>query len=514
MGRGLQVRGATAIGLSLSEPVAARPQPTLRGSLYIRLGLVLAALFTLVAVIFIAILVYVGNSYLNETAQRVNRDLAAAIAKEHTSIAPGRLDLATLRELFRYVAVVNPSVHAYVLDTEGKVLAQSSEDMPLARPRVALGPLRDFIDGRVPLPILGDDPAGARTSCVFSAAPIRAGSATLGYVYVLLAGGPLSGMQMWSQSTIMKFAVILCVAALVFAGATGMLLFRSLTARLSRLTQAVEDFRDQRFARPVPVPRLPARGPRDEIDRLSTVFAEMSDRMVDQLRRLEETDQSRRRSIANASHDLRTPLAALQGYLETLLLKGPQLAPDTQRQYLETAHKHGRRLETLVNEMFELARLDAPEAAPRFEVFPLDELIADVAQKHQLRAEARGVALDATIERGVFVEADIALLERVFENLIDNALRHTAEGGRVTLALRRLDRRARIEVADNGEGIAADRLPHVFERFYGGGANGGSAGLGLAIVQRILELHGASIAVDSRPGDGTRFRFELPVAGA
>jgi two-component system OmpR family sensor kinase len=483
----------------------------LSGSLYIRLGLVLAMLFALVAVAFVAILVYVGNSYLDEGAQRANRALAATIAKEHTPIGAGTLDLTALRELFRYVAVVNPTVDAYVLDPAGRVLAQSADNRPLLRQAVDLAPIQAILAGREPLPILGDDPHSARGRRVFSVAPIQAAGQPRGYVYVLLSGGPLSGMQMWSQSTIMKLAIAFCVAAFFFATAAGLLLFRSLTARLTRLTRAVEDFKERRFAEPVAMPRLNA-APRDEIDRLGTVFAEMSGRMVDQLQRLEAVDQLRRRSIANASHDLRTPLAALQGYLETLLLKSDSLAPDVQRQYMQTAHKHGKRLEALVNEMFELARLDAPEAAVHAETFPLDELVADVAQQHRLRAQERGIALKAEIARGVFVKADVGMLERVFENLIENALRHTPAGGEVVLYLEKADGQAVLGVRDNGEGIAPERLPYVFDRFYGGGPGGGSAGLGLAIVKRILELHDSAIDVSSTPGAGTRFSFRLVLA--
>jgi signal transduction histidine kinase len=165
--------------------------------------------------------------------------------------------------------------------------------------------------------------------------------------------------------------------------------------------------------------------------------------------------------------------------------------------------------------MFELARLDAPETAPRREAFSVVELASDIGQKYQLHAEQRQVTLAVDIEpRAPALNADIAMVERLIENLVENALRFTPAGGRVTVGASTSADGLQLSVSDTGCGIAADELPHVFDRFYSVARAGTerSSGLGLAIVKRIVELHGAHIHAESQPGQGSRFSVLFPAS--
>jgi signal transduction histidine kinase len=206
----------------------------------------------------------------------------------------------------------------------------------------------------------------------------------------------------------------------------------------------------------------------------------------------------------------------MQGYLETLLLKDAELAPEERRNYVETAIEHCKRLNKLVSGLFELARLEAQATAVHREPFRLDELIQDVVQKFRLRAEEQGVSIHTHAGHELpFVHADIALIERVIENLLDNALRYTPEDGSVSVFLQRREDAVAVRVSDTGAGIPPEELPGIFERFQqrGGGSTdaSGHSGLGLAITRRILELHGSDITVESTVNVGTTFAFTLPV---
>ncbi|MET0917247.1 MAG: sensor histidine kinase, partial [Burkholderiales bacterium] len=168
---------------------------------------------------------------------------------------------------------------------------------------------------------------------------------------------------------------------------------------------------------------------------------------------------------------------------------------------------------------FELAKLEARDVSVQTESFPVSELIQDVVQKFELDAHRRQLAIRAQVEGDLpFVTADIGLVERVLQNLIDNALSHTPAGGSVTVTARAREREIAITVADTGSGISKDHLPHIFERLYRGDksrdSRSGGAGLGLAIARQIVELHGGRIAVESELGRGTAFSFSLPLAGA
>jgi signal transduction histidine kinase len=223
----------------------------------------------------------------------------------------------------------------------------------------------------------------------------------------------------------------------------------------------------------------------------------------------------RRDLIANVSHDLRTPLVALRGYLEVLLARDATLDGEQRRHYLGIALRQSEQLSRLVDDLFELAQLDFKDLALERETFDLRELASDVLQKFQLQADECSVRLVLTTEGSAArVDADLGLVERVFENLVGNALRHTPGGGEVAVRLAAGDGGVRVDVRDTGSGIAPEDLPHVFERHWrGGGARGDDgAGLGLAIARRIVELHGGSLAVESTPGLGTCFTFALAMA--
>ncbi|MBX3606172.1 MAG: AAA family ATPase [Piscinibacter sp.] len=231
------------------------------------------------------------------------------------------------------------------------------------------------------------------------------------------------------------------------------------------------------------------------------------------LARIEAENSALRRDlIANVSHDLRTPLVSLRGYLELLSAKEGTLPDDQRAQYLGIAVRQSERLGTLIDELFELAKLDFKGMALQRERFALAELAADVAQKFQLEAQTREVELRVCAgTRLAFVEADVGLMERVFENLVGNALRHTPAGGRIELRIVQDAQGLMVEVADTGRGIDASELPFIFDRFWrgGGGRRGDGAGLGLAITRRILELHGSSIRADSDGHSGSCFSFRL-----
>jgi signal transduction histidine kinase len=310
-------------------------------------------------------------------------------------------------------------------------------------------------------------------------------------------------------------ALWLIGGGLVLGLVAGFAAFGLLTTRLQRLAQAMERFRSSNFAEKVPYLAASDTATADEIDRLGHTYNQMADRIIDQLQELRDNDSARRDLIANVSHDLRTPLASLRGYLDTLLLKGDALSERERAFYLETAARQSERLGNLVAQFFELAKLDAGDIKLTREPFVIEELIQDVVQQFRIRAEGKGVELSmAGGGRSHFANADIGLTERALGNLIDNAIRHTESGGSVTVSIRADGSMIEITVADTGSGIPKEALPHVFERSFTldrsrSSASGGS-GLGLAITKRIVELHGGRITVDSVVGEGTRFTFQLP----
>jgi signal transduction histidine kinase len=290
--------------------------------------------------------------------------------------------------------------------------------------------------------------------------------------------------------------------------------------RLASLAAALRDWRERGDAS-VPLHLLAADGSGDAVDRLAAEVEQLTERIAAQHKALVRAERQQHELLARVSHDLRTPLASMQGYLELLMLREGQLDPAEQRNYLQTAVRQSERLTRLVHDLFELTRLEAEDMRPASEDFALAELAHDVLQKFAPEAQRRSVRLEASGPNGsadaLRVHADLALVERVLHNLMENALRHTPAAGQVTIELGRAGARARVVVCDSGEGIDGALLDDLFERYRGDervGAGGprGHGGLGLAIARRIVRLHGGDIHVQSRRGHGTRIGFDLPLA--
>jgi signal transduction histidine kinase len=412
--------------------------------------------------------------------------------------------------------VINPSIEIYLLDTEGTILAFSAAPDKVKRKRVDLGPVRRLLEGHATIPVSGEDPRSPGGKKVFTAARIPEQGELQGYLYVILGGETYdSVVHKLKASYILQLSTWMIFASLLFALVAGLVLFASLTGRLKRLANAMDAFRSG--TRKAQIEFLPQKsGHRaDEIDRLGSTFTQMAARIEDQMEQLQRADATRRELIANVSHDLRTPLATLQGYIETLLLKEDSLGPEERRSYLQTAIKHCERLSILVSELLELAKLDSSDIRVEPEPFNLSELAHDVVQKFQLKAAEKQIALLTKFDKDLpFVNADIGMIERVLENLIENAIQNTPRGGSISLVLRPQSEDIAIQVSDTGCGIPTEELAHIFDRFYqldkSRKSEQGHSGLGLAITKKILELHDRSINVVSALGSGTTFSFQLP----
>jgi len=482
-------------------------------TLYGKLATILFILLCVTGAAGLLVNRYATEMYQQEVAQRLNGDVAAHIVSEIDLIEQTE-ETDALKQIFHWLMIVHPSIEIYRLDREGRILLYSAPPERVKLDRVDLKPVRQFIDGPRQLPLLGDDPRSPGRGKVFSAAEIP-GTTTGGFLYVILGGEQFDSVShMLETSYILRQSTVLFGVALLVALLAGLGLFGLVTNRVRRLAHAVEEFRASDFSR---LPVLPgATGYGDEIDRLTDTFGRLSERAVEQLGRLRQTDLLRRELVANVSHDLRTPLASLQGYLETVLMKEDSLDPAKRREYLEIAARQATRLSRLVEELFELAKLDAHETRPEPEDFPIGELLQDVAQKFSLEAAEKHVRVETELgSTGTFVRADIGLIERVLQNLLENALRYTDDGGRIRMRARLAqgnDSRVAVAVEDTGSGITPDALPNIFDRHYQDRVRdrSGRAGLGLAIAKRIVELHGGEIAAESDPAHGTTFQFELP----
>lgn len=447
-----------------------------------------------------------------EVVQRLSLGLAAHIAGNSALMEPSGLNEAAVRDLFDKLMAVNPSVEVYLLWPDGRIQAQAAPPGHLRRDRVDMAPVRQLLAG-APLPIFGDDPRSSGLRKVFSAAPLQVDGREAGYVYVVLLGEERDTLAASLSADSVLRATLWSMALVTLLGLiAGLAAFHLITRPLRALTVAVRHFEtDGLGALDSAAPLLAqASTGGGEIATLGQAFARMTQRLAEQWRELTLQDQQRRELFANISHDLRTPLTSLHGYLETLLVKADTLSAAEQRRYLEIAFGQSRKVARLAQELFELARLEYGVVKPEMERFALADLIQDVFQKFELAAKSRRQRLVADIAPGLpAVTADLGMIERVLTNLLDNAIRHSTEGGEIMVQLRPEAAGVRVEVSDTGPGIPAGLRQVLFIRPVFSSAGERAGGLGLVIVKRILQLHGSDIRLLQRAEKGAVFSFLL-----
>jgi len=485
-------------------------------SLYLKLVLVLFCLFSVVGGVFLAVVLYTAPMYQQEVSQRLNHDLAHYIVKEKVLFKNGQVQHDNLEKLFHDVMIINPSLELYLLDARGRLVAHSLEPSRIVRKQVSLQPINEFLENPDHGLILGDDPVHRDGLNSFTVAPIDFGGQRQGYIYAILGSEKINRItDVLKRSLIMKWSTSTVLIALGFAFTAGLVLFFVLMRKLRVLSQAMQDFKHGKL---MDLDDTEPRGREsgDEIDAMALTFQEMAQRIHTQFNHLQEVEAMRRELVANVSHDLRTPLSSLNGFLETLQLKSAVLSDEEKQTYLKIACDSAARLTHLVEELFELAKLDANEVQPQQEQFSLAELSFDISHQFYLRAREKNIDFEVIADENVpCVNADVGMIERVLENLIENSFKHTPARGRIQLRLTPRGNEVEIEVADTGHGISREELPLVLKRFYRNrerhDETGDGLGLGLAIASRIVELHGGRLTVDSELHRGTQFRFSLPV---
>lgn len=481
-------------------------------SFYAKLSAIFLVLMLAVGSAISYISVQSSLKFTDETRQKVNQDLAREMAVEFQPYLYEGINQDSIKSKIQYLNGINPSIDIYLLGGNGMIkgyfLGNETQGLELARQTVDTKPLDRFLNGE-PFPILGPDPLYANRAKTFSVAPIQIMDETGCYLYIILSGKNYeSAAGMISESYILSNSILLLGLIIAAAIVIGLIIFRYLTKRIRRMNKTVTAFERGEVDRRINVDS------EDEIGQLASSFNKMADTLVANMKEIKKVDRLRRDLIANVSHDLRSPLASIQGYLETIQMKEGKMDGDERDRYYDIVLKNTQRLSTLVGELFELSRLDAKEVEPDFEAVSIPELVQDIVMQFKPQAEDQGVQLSAVIENESIpmVNADIRLMERVLCNLIDNAIKNTPVSGNVTVLVGSKEGHVQIGVSDTGKGIPQQDLPHIFDRFYQvdkSRSNSMGGGLGLSIAQKILQLHDTSLQVESTYKKGTRFSFNL-----
>ena len=480
----------------MSDPVWYR-------SLYWRIAFGFIALLAMLLLAQGVLYLWLTDRFVG-TPARTPTQLASLVAAEVSAELEQHPDL-NLEEFVR-----NRFAHIYqpflVVLRDGRRGSNRPTALPPDIGRAAMGRMRS--EGR------GGEPFGRRGGpfrYTTEFAPIVASGAQVGVVAVPGNPPPVSVALQELGPTLTWFGLgLLTVGAML----TALLIFRPAHNRLRALEQAARALGEGR----TDVRATETGG--DEVSSLARTFNRMAADLDSRAAALTESDRARRQLLADVSHELMTPLSAIRGYVETLGMPDLPIDPPTRSRYLGIVEEETHKLEAIIGDLLDLARLEGGGDTLRREPVAVADLFTRVSDRHLPAMRDRHVVLEATIAPDTpFISGDAARLEQAMQNLAANAIRHTPAGGRVVLHASPAAGSVRIVVRDTGPGIPPEHLPRIFDRFYkvdasraGTDVPSGS-GLGLSIVRAIVERHGGTVTASNAPEGGAAFELLLPAAG-
>ncbi|MGB0496503.1 MAG: sensor histidine kinase [Kangiellaceae bacterium] len=483
-------------------------------SLFKKLSLSALIIFLILVAGFIWISQAIESVSRAQAEQELHRELAAHLVHDNPLISSEQLNSDTIGNLFHSMMILGANFEFYILDNSGKIINYSAKPGEVVRDSVDLKPLDDFIQNNRQFPIYADDPRG-KDSKIFSAAVIHEGDKKVGYLFVIVRSKIYDGVfnrlknnQQLSNILLVAAASILFLFALIF------LSFHFFVQPLRGLTKVINSMQQNGFREKLSLIEVDKSS--SEINILTDAFNQMITQINQQFDQLKLVDAERRELFTHLSHDLRTPLSSLQGFLETISIKRDKLTSEQHSEYIERSLKNAQRLKHFVDQIFELAHLESGHVSANFETFPIAELLYDLKEKFSIKASKKDINLKVELtNENVNTSTDIGKLERVLSNLLENAIRHTPTKGKVTISLEEteLSNQVQIVVKDSGSGIPEEDIPYLFNARYRGTktAEDGERhiGLGLTISKKLLKILGSEIKVKNNSDCGASFSFQL-----
>ena len=484
----------------------------MRNQLFIKLSIIF--LLTLIAVggIVTYISQLTARQYHLETNQKLNSNLAQFTVDHlpNTFSASGDIDTNSIQELMHSMMIINPHVEVYLLDNKGKIISHVAPYKKVVRQEVSLTPIKQFIESEGQEFIEGDDPRDLIGRKVFSAAPFIQNGVTKGYYYIILASQEKELVMSSLRNTYgWKLGCKLLIFTLLGSMILGLLAFWYQTRNLSKITAVMDQFRKGDYAARID------KNQRGDFAFVSDTYNSMANTIQQNIDKIVSVDNFRKELIANISHDLRTPLSIIQGYTETLIIKKDDIDSSQRERYLGNIHESSKRLVGLVNQLFELSKLESNQVEIHKEPFQLQELAKDMTHRYELLAQQKQIELEfEPVDDLPLVFGDVALVERVIQNILENALKFTPEKGKISIKLHHDKSNVLVDITDTGKGIPKNRQSAIFERYIKTEPSEKQkvgSGLGLAIAKKIIELHDSTIQVKSKLNVGSTFSFELPI---
>lgn len=480
-------------------------------SLYWKFSFVFLMLMIIVGGVYVYVTATAANEFFHKTKQTLYKDVASELINDVPIFLNDSLNEGAVQKIMMHHMKVNPSVEVYILDTLGQILTFDAPVEKIKKTHVSMVPIRELLRAEGESYVLGNDPRNPDACKVFSVAKVKENGQLKGYVYAILASEEYDSISsMLMGNFIYSVSLKTFLVTVIFAVFIGLIAIRYLTKNLKVIEKGVVNFSEGKYDQRI---ELLSKG---EFSHLAECLNKMAEEIAGNIEQSKSIEKLRRELVANVSHDLRTPIAVIHGYVETMLMKNETMTLEERERFLKITLGSTENLEDLVSDLFELSKLDSEKVELKKERVNLSELFNDLSNRYNLLAEKKELTFKVTGDKNVgFVEIDIALMERAIQNLVENSMKFTPKGGTVSVGLELENDKVLLRIKDTGVGIAEQYIPFVFDRYKkidSDQYNSAGAGLGLAIVKRITDLHDIQISVSSVLNEGTTFTLELDLA--
>jgi signal transduction histidine kinase len=480
-----------------------------KGNIIRRFALMIFSLIMLLGCCFIAIAYFFITRYHEAGTQLLNKSVAEHVAKFASPFTATGVDAKKADSVFYNAMVLNPGAEVYFLDTAGKIIAYHEDEVKLLKDVIPTAPLKEYIESKGTKYIKAIDPRDPSDPKIFSAAVVPQQDGNVGYIYVILnSKRSESIIDTLFGNHVFNLAAISFLAVIFLSLAFSLLYLKRLSKNYTQMIAVLQKFEQGDYSARFNFNR------HNELAPITQTFNRMADLLSSAIDKLTISESERKNFIAGISHDLRTPLAIARGYTETLLLRREDnsMKPADRAYYTELVYSKLLQIENMVKQLFELSKMESAEFKAAKEPFVISEILQEVIDAFQLIAKENKIMLRSAITHShVWVNADVSMMERVFQNLLENAHKVTPEGGNVEVSLTVQDANLIFHIKNTGAPLSSELLHWINHSTDGAALLSGrpaAAGLGLIIVQKILFLHGSFLTSLSESGVN-EFSFSL-----
>lgn len=487
---------------------------TLSSKLVVKLGMSLLVTVLIIGVVYMLLTFFFVKKFYSQTSQKLNANVANHLIEEkfkNTSpfLEDGTVNKELFDDIMHDMMAVNRAIEVYLLSETGQilysvVLDHSNPNAPLQK--IDLIPVKQFIANNQEM-VLGDDPREAGKKKIFSAGHFVKNNHS-GYIYIILASEKFQQIcESLFEEYFVKLSIQTTLLTMFFAVVVGWLSIWFLTRSLRTIIYYVNRFKEGDLCSRIP------NAYESDLSVLAVTYNNMAQTIAQNIQEIQKVNTFRKELIANVSHDLRTPLTAIRGYIETLKMKNETITKHDRNEFMDIIERGACYLTNMVNQLFEYSKLETKEIHVCKEPFYITDLIYDIKSRYNILAMEKNITLGVKVKSPLPpVIADVGLIERAIQNILDNAIKFTPNGGKITMYVSAKINEVAIKIKDNGPGIEEEYQELIFNRNVQTSSSNKEKGLGLglAIAKKIMELHQTDIQVKSFVDKGSAFEFCLP----